>query len=111
MKKLSNFIAEHLDDNPNSDVLYRLDVFTADNSDLKDDFIRLSTYIKENPMSTRDVLYAFMEQHCPTLFAQAVQFLVFVGSDTVPETTDIKQLEIDISSAAQRLCRMLANAL
>jgi hypothetical protein len=111
MKKLSNFIAEHLDDNPNSDVLYRLDVFTRDNSDLKDDFIRLSTYIKENPMSTRDVLYTFMEQHCPTLFAQAVQFLVFVGSDTVPETTDIKQLEIDIPSAAQRLCRMLVHSI
>ena len=111
MKKLSNFITEHMYDDPNSDVLYRLDVFTADNSDLKEDFIRLSTYIKENPMTTRDVLYGFMEQHCPTLFAQAVQFLVFVGSDTVPETTDIKQLEIDIPSAAQRLCRMLVHSI
>nr|DAN98530.1 MAG TPA: hypothetical protein [Caudoviricetes sp.] len=111
MKKLSNFITEHMYDSPNSDVLYRLDVFTKNNKELKDDFIRLSTYIKENPMTTRDVLYDFMEQHCPTLFAQAVQFLVFVGSDTVPETTDIKQLEIDIPGAAGRLCRMLVHSI
>lgn len=111
MKKLSKYISEHLNDDPNSDVLYRLDVFTANNSDLKDDFIKLNRYIKENPMLTRDVLYGFMEQHCPSLFAEAVQFLVFVGSDVVPETSDIKQLEIDIPSAAHRLCRMLTNAI
>ena len=111
MKKLSNFITEHMYDDPNSDVLYRLDVFTKNNKELKDDFIRLSSYIKENPMTTRDVLYGFMEEHCPTLFAQAVQFLVFVGSDTVPETADIKQLEIDIPGAAQRLCRMLVHSI
>lgn len=111
MKKLSNFITEHMYDDPNSDVLYRLDVFTKNNKELKDDFIRLSSYIKENPMTTRDVLYGFMEEHCPTLFAQAVQFLVFVGSDTVPETSDIKQLEIDIPGAAGRLCRMLVHSI